>query len=154
MTFRLFSSSLALIDEKSCNSFRIEMSSNLTLYYASGSPPCRAVYILAKNLGLEFKVQNVNMMVGEHHSEEFTKLNPLQKIPVLIDGDFVLTESRAIMVYLVDSRKPGSDLYPTDPKARALVDQKLYYDATVVFKALANFAVRIYIANDLYQGND
>ena len=118
------------------------MSSNLTLYYTPGSPPARAAYLLAKYLDLDFELKNVNLIGGEHKGEEYTKLNPLQKIPVLTDGDFVVTESRAIMAYLVNSRKPGSSLYPTDPKERAMVDERLYYDATVVFKALAVFAVR------------
>lgn len=117
------------------------MTQKLTLYFALGSPPARGALLAARNLGLDIEVKYVNLIAGEHYGEEFTKINPLRKIPVLVDGDFILTESRAIMTYLVESRKPGSDLYPADPKTRAMIDERLYYDATVVFKALANFSV-------------
>lgn len=76
----------------------------------------------------------------EHFSEEFLKLNPLHTIPVLVDGDLILTESRAIACYFCNL-KPGSSLYPTDPKARALVDLRLYYDATAVYPSWYNNAV-------------
>jgi glutathione S-transferase len=59
-----------------------------------------------------------------------TKLNPVAKIPILIDTDgFILSESRAILAYLVNSRSSRNDLYSNDPKKRALIDQRLYYDA-------------------------
>jgi glutathione S-transferase len=65
-----------------------------------------------------------------------------QRIPVLMDGDFVVTESRAILAYLVNSRKPGDALYPTDPKKRALIDSRLYYDGTVFFPNLLAVIVK------------
>lgn len=132
-----FSSALALrpITIKST------MPSNLTLYFATGSPPARACLLLARYLKLDIEVKHVNLGGGEQHSDEFKKLNPLSKVPVLVDGEFVLGESRAIMAYLVNSRKPGNDLYPSDPKKRALVDQRLYYDATNVFIKLADLVV-------------
>lgn len=117
------------------------MPSKLTLYFIEPSPPSRAVYLLAKYLELDFELKKVNLLGGDQYTKEFLKLNPLNQVPVLVDGDIVLTESRAIMAYLVNTRKPGSELYPSDPKVKALVDQRLYYDATVVFKALADIAV-------------
>lgn len=96
-----------------------------------------------KYLNLECELKVVNLLAGEQNSEEFVKLNPARKIPVFVEDDFVLTESRAILAYLVSSRKAGSDLSPTDPKARALVDQRLYYDATVVFLKLVELVVRL-----------
>lgn len=54
--------------------------------------------------------------------------------------DFVLTESRAIIMYLASLA--DSPLYPTsDLKKRALVDSRLFYDATNSFLAVKNFAV-------------
>lgn len=117
------------------------MSSKLTLYYAAGSPLARAILLLARYMPLDIELKHVDLMAGEQRNEECTNLNPLQKVPILIDGDFVLTESRAILAYLVNTRKPGSDLYPIDPKKRAIVDQRLYYDATVVFEKLSALVV-------------
>lgn len=117
------------------------MSSKLILYFTAGSPPARACLLLARYLKLDIELREVNLVSGEQFNKEFKKLNPLAKVPVLIDGDFVLSESRAIMAYLISTRKTGSDLYPTDPKARALVDQRLYYDATNVFIKLALLVV-------------
>ena len=113
----------------------------LNLHFALGSPPARACLMLIRNLDLDVQVINVNLAGGEQHGDEFTKLNPLHKVPVLVDDDFVLSESRAIMAYLVSAKKPGSSMYPSEPKARAKVDQRLYYDATVVFANAANFFV-------------
>jgi glutathione S-transferase len=88
-----------------------------------------------RHLELDVEVININFQKGENKSEEFTALNPLQQVPVLVEEDgFVLTESRAIMTYLVASRNVNRALYPlNDAVQRALVDERLYYDATTVF---------------------
>jgi glutathione S-transferase len=118
------------------------MSANLKFYFAPGSPPARACLMLIKKLELNVEVISVNLAAGEQNQPEFLKLNPLHQVPVLVDGDFVLTESRAIQAYLVNKFQPGSSLYPNDPQARAVVDQRLYYDATVVFESAAQIIVR------------
>lgn len=117
------------------------MAPKLTLYMAYGSPPSRACFLLMKYLKLDFELKEVDLVDGEQKGEAFRKINPVGKVPVLVEDDFVLVESRAIMAYLVNTRSPGSDLYPTDHKKRALVDSHLYYDATVVFERLADLVV-------------
>lgn len=119
------------------------MSSGLKFYHALGSPPSRACLMLIRKLDLKAEVKLVNLAAGEQNDPEFLKLNPMHQVPVLVDGDFVLTESRAIQAYLINKFQPGSSLYPTDPQARAVVDQRLYYDATVVFESNAQIIVRI-----------
>lgn len=117
---------------------------SLILYYSPISPPARAVLLTIRSLGLNVEIKNVNLLKGEHRSAEFLKVNPFHQIPVLVErkssmssptliSDLVLSESRAIMSYLVNSRRADSSLYPIDPVRRAVVDQRLYFDATVVF---------------------
>jgi glutathione S-transferase len=126
------------------------MSSRLILYFTSGSPPSAASLLLARILDLDIEVRIVDLVVGDQHKPAFLKLNPRHKVPVLVDGDFVLTESRAILAYLVNSRGGESSLYPSDPKERAVVDQQLYYDATVVFPSLSELVVSLKNSKDLF----
>lgn len=119
------------------------MSTSLKFYHGVGSPVSRACLMLIRQLNLTVEVKLINMPAGEHLKPEYLKINPLHQLPALVDGDFVLTESRAILAYLVNKFKPGSSLYPTEPKARAVVDQRLYYDATTVYSSVAQIVVRI-----------
>lgn len=114
----------------------------LQLYYTLGSPPSRACLQIIRILGLEVEVKNLDLLKGEQLAPEYLKINPMHQVPALVDGDFVVTESRAIMAYLVNSRSPGSNLYPTDPKIRAIIDQRLYFDAINFFELAAGILVR------------
>lgn len=103
--------------------------------------PARSCLMLAKMLNLEVEIKEINIPIGENLKEEFTKINPLKKVPVLVDGDFTLTESKAILAYLVNSRKPGNALYPHDPRKRAVIDSRLHFDGSVFFPSLAKISV-------------
>lgn len=58
------------------------------------------------------------MPPGGYRSDEYRAIVPTGRVPGLVDGDFVLGESDAIIEY-VDETQPGPDLLPPDPKARA-----------------------------------
>ena len=70
----------------------------------------------------------VDLRKGEHKAPEFLKLNPGGKVPVLMDGDLVLSESAAICTH-VGERFPASGLVPplTDPSNRASYFQWCFF---------------------------
>lgn len=82
----------------------------LTLYHNPHSRSAMVHYMLHE-LGEPFEIVPVDLQKGEHKSPEFLKLNPMGKIPVLRDGDAVVTEVPAILTYLAD-KYPKAGLAP------------------------------------------
>lgn len=109
-----------------------------TIYWHPNSPPCRGTWLVIQNLGLKCEFKQLNLSAKEQYEPEFLKLNPMHCIPTMIDHDTntVLWESRAISTFLCNSKFPATPLYPTDPVCRALVDQRLYFDATFLHQRL------------------
>jgi len=93
--------------------------------------PTRSIRVrwTLQELGVDFESITLNLPAGEHRSAEFLKLNPAGKIPVLVDGDLVLTESVAIVRYLAE-KYPDRGLLPTTLRDRAEVDRWLLFTAT------------------------
>jgi glutathione S-transferase len=94
----------------------------MKLYSFPGSPNALRSRAVVFELELPVEIVDVNMMGGENKSPEFLALNPNGKVPTLVDGDYVLWESRAINAYLA-SKAPARNLYPDDAKLRGLSDQ-------------------------------
>ncbi|XP_055551709.1 glutathione S-transferase 1 isoform X3 [Wyeomyia smithii] len=111
----------------------------MDFYYLPGSAPCRAVQMTAAAVGVELNLKLTNLMAGEHLKPEFIKINPQHCIPTLVDGDFSLWESRAIMGYLVEKYGKDDSLYPKEPRKRALVNQRLYFDHGTLYQRFADF---------------
>ncbi|CAG9797176.1 unnamed protein product [Chironomus riparius] len=95
---------------------------------------CRLVHL--HEVGMDVEIIPVDFLKLEQKSPEYMKINPMGQVPVLDNDGFILTESRAIMAYLVNSKKPGSTLYPSNPKQRAIVDTKLYFNASNLFSLI------------------
>jgi len=79
------------------------------------SPYVRKVLACVNLKGLEYEVDPITPFYG---NDEFERLSPLRRIPVLVDGDFSISDSSVICAYL-DEAYPGHALYPSDPRARA-----------------------------------
>lgn len=71
----------------------------LTLYYSPGACSL-ASHIVLEELGVPFQARRVMILKGEHRTSEYLALNPHGRVPTLTDGEFVLTESPAILSYL------------------------------------------------------
>ncbi|XP_054726906.1 glutathione S-transferase E14-like [Anastrepha obliqua] len=111
----------------------------MDFYYMLFSPPCRSVLLTAKSLGIELNKKVLDLFAGEHLTPEFLKINPQHVIPTLVDNDFVLWESRPIMIYLVEQYGKDDALYPKCPKKRAIVNQRLYFDMGTLYKSFADY---------------
>ena len=101
----------------------------MKLYMNTLSPNVRRVRLTAAVLGMDLEEKKLDFAKGEHKNPEYVALNANGAVPTLVDGDFVLTESRAIMQYLA-SKKPESGLLPRDEKARADVTRWQFWDAS------------------------
>lgn len=80
------------------------------------------------------------MQAGEHLEENFVKMNPQHTIPFLDDNGFYLSESRAILQYLAESRASEKRLCGRTARERALVQQRLQFDiGTLTTRNMAAF---------------
>jgi glutathione S-transferase len=94
-------------------------------------PPTRSIRArwTLQELGVDFEAVRVNLLAAENRSPAFLKLNPAGKVPVLVDGDLVLTESVAIALYLAD-KYPDKGFAPTDVEQRAELNRWLLFTTT------------------------
>jgi glutathione S-transferase len=89
----------------------------MKLYGFPPSPNTWKVRAVAAHLGLRPDFEFVDLTRGQSRIAEFLALNPTGRTPVLVDGDFTLWESNAIMQYLA-SRTPNA-LWPNEARIRA-----------------------------------
>jgi glutathione S-transferase len=86
----------------------------------------------------------IDMFAGEHRSPEFMKINPMGKVPALIDDDFNVYDSHAIAIYMVEKFAKDDSMYPKDLKLRTVVNQRLFFDASYLFQRLYEVLIPLY----------
>ena len=91
------------------------MAAQLKVIGSFVSPYVRKVLACMNLKGLDYEVDPITPFFG---NEEYERLSPLRRIPVLIDGDFSVSDSSVICAYL-DEAYPGTPLQPADPRDRA-----------------------------------
>jgi glutathione S-transferase len=111
----------------------------MKLYSMQQSNNCRRVNATLAHLGLEVELIEPSLAAGDTRKPEYLAINPNGKVPTLVDGDFVLWESRAIMQYL-GSKKPGNTLWPSDPRGQADVARWQFWEASHLSHGTSPFA--------------
>ncbi|XP_072321319.1 glutathione S-transferase theta-3-like [Eucyclogobius newberryi] len=102
----------------------------MELYLDLCSQPCRSVFLVAKALNVPFEFKHVDLAAGQHYTEEFGKISSMRKVPVMKDGDFILTESTAILDYMVQKHKGPDHWFPSELQSRARVNEYLSWQHT------------------------
>ena len=97
-------------------------------FYYHPSPNPAKVALFLEEAGLPYELVPVDTRKGEQHAPAFTAINPNAKTPALVDGDAVVFDSNAILLYLAE--KTGQFLPENTPAARAQMHSWLMFVAT------------------------
>ena len=85
-------------------------------FYYSLAPNPMKVALFLEEAGLEYEAIPVDTRKGDQHTAEFSKMNPNNKVPVIVDGDATVFDSNAILLYL--GEKTGQFMPDDSLKAR------------------------------------
>jgi len=99
------------------------MTSSVLIHSFPLSGHAHRVELFASIAGINHHVHNVDLAQGEHKKEPFISLNPLGQVPTIEDGDVVISDSNAILVYL--ARKYAPAYLPQDLELEAQVQKFL-----------------------------
>lgn len=95
----------------------------MKLYMHPISTMCRPIRLLCAENNIALDEELVDLMTGAQHQAPYASLNPNRQVPLLVDGDFSLTEGSAILKYIAE--KYGLAVYPADIKKRAKINEAL-----------------------------
>lgn len=103
------------------------------------STTSRPVMLFAAEAGIALDREHVDLMSHANREAAYLAVNPNGVVPFLVDGDFALGESSAILKYLAD--KVGSKTYPKALKARAKVNEQMDWLNTQIRRDFCIFTV-------------
>ena len=111
---------------------------------------CRKALAGLDLIGAQIELVPVDYFNGEHRGEVYKQLNPNASVPTLVDGDFVLWESNAILTYAAD-KTGNTAVYPTDMRTRADIQRWLLWEAAHWFPSCYVYLVE-HCVKPLLQG--
>ena len=94
----------------------------MIFYDGGGAPNARRVRIYLSEKGLDIPMKTIDIMKGEHKTDEYKKISPLSQVPALeLDDGTFITESIAICRYF-EALNPDPNLMGTDPNEIAIIE--------------------------------
>jgi len=112
-------------------------------FYYSGAPNPTKVALFLEETGLPYEAIPVDTRKGDQHKPEYLAINPNAKVPAIVDGDAVVFDSNAILLYLAE--KTGKFLPPKGDKARGeLLSWLMFVASGVVPYAGQSVHFRVY----------
>ena len=113
------------------------MSDRIIFYH---NPQSRAsiVHWMLEEVGADYEVRLIDFNAGENRTPEFLAVNPMGKIPTVVDRGVIVTEAAAIVAYLAD-RFPAAGLAPsTDSPERGAYYRWLFFGAGCIEPAVVD----------------
>ncbi|PWA63763.1 glutathione S-transferase [Artemisia annua] len=103
----------------------------LKVYCDRMSQPSRAVLLFCKINGIEFEEIHIDVINNKHLTPEYKAINPMCQLPAIVNGEFKLFESHAILIYLSCAfPEIASHWYPTDISKRSKIHSVLDWHHT------------------------
>jgi glutathione S-transferase len=120
----------------------------ITLYDMPASGHCHRVRLFLSILGLDYEKRPMSTRVGKTMPADYVALNPLGQVPTLIDGDVVITDSTAALVYL--AKKYGDTHWlPDDPAGAGAVQRWLSTASGELYRGPAACRARLRFGREL-----
>ncbi|KAG9441213.1 hypothetical protein H6P81_017067 [Aristolochia fimbriata] len=122
----------------------------LKVYAERLSEPSRAVILFCKVNGIEFEEVAINLLKGEHRTQEYKEINPMAQVPAIVHGSLKLFESHAILSYLACAfSKVPDHWYPADLPKRAQIQSVLDWHHSTLRSGGAGLVRNTVLANAL-----
>ncbi len=104
---------------------------SVTLHYHPFTRAAGVVWML-EEVGVDYTLAYLDLMKGEHKNDDLRALNPMTKLPTLVDGEAVVTEAAAIGLYLADRYAPGRLAPALDAPERGAYLRWSFYAPSVI----------------------
>lgn len=115
----------------------------ITLYDFELSGSCYKVRLLLNVLDVPYEKVTVDFVNKEHKDAKYTALNPFGEIPIFKDGDLLLRDAQAIMVYVARKYDSSNFWYPNDAESMGRINQWLSTGGNEVMSAAGARLVKI-----------
>jgi glutathione S-transferase len=109
------------------------MTRPIKLYRHPKSGHCHRVELMLAFLGLPYETIDLDLAHGAHKAPDFLRISPFGLVPAIVDGEHVLSDSNAILVYLALTYAKGGHWLPSEPRVAAEVQRWLSVAADNVY---------------------